>query len=627
MKTKEGILTNCRITNPIIINESFQTFECLLEKGSINEQDFYEDFVPFLKNLITLVEYFEEHTKLIRRAQSILESIINKCLWIDTNLINGIIGEIKVFYSSSSDDANRRKNSLVGAIRSYLKSLVGKTGVANKIHSFMNDYNRIVYSPAFRRLQDKTQVFPLEQHDYARTRLTHSIEVSSIAAQLGNITSIKLFASNNNNKKDIAFQTEKILSCAALLHDIGNPPFGHFGEDSIKRYFEINFDNLELIDYSKIEASKELPEILAPIKISDWASNPIYEQVKSDFTLFDGNAQSFRIAVKTQMYKPNHSLELTASVLGAMIKYPFASNFEREKWGKAKFGFFYSEQEEFEILEKMKVAETNVRNPLVLLLEAADDICYVTSDLDDAIKKNILTYEIFNREITLLRENETIINDEAISLFVDNFEKFYKENEDIAGTTTFGLTMQRMLNDLRIQLIGEASEAFIIQKENILNGINVVNTDDTICSLSPNGKKNKNCYELLECVKSANLVKWLKGLFPKYIYCSRNIIENELKGFEVISYLLAEFVDAILKLEFDKGVITKRSRVKFAKQNRIFQLISPNFVRTFQKEVEHIDKKDILMHVYYRLKLIVDYISGMTDSYAKEVYETLRGIN
>ena len=619
--SKQGILTSCRIASTEIIEDSFQSIELLLKKDTIEDWDFYESFVPFLKNLISLVSFFDIKDERIKKAQYVLETIKTKQLnWLKVSEINYILGEIKAYISSSSDDI-RRKNSLVNSVQKYLSSLKGKTGVSNKIHSFMNDYNRIVYSPSFRRLQDKAQVYPLEQHDYVRTRLTHSIEVSSIAAQLGNITAIKLCSKDNTKKKNVAFQTEKILSCAALLHDIGNPPFGHFGEDAIKTFFEKNFDNLKIIDYSQIDNSENLSIDLPQKKLIDFKPNVSnYEQLKRDFTIFDGNAQSFRIATKTEMYKPGHSLELTAAVLGAIIKYPFPSDYEEEKWGNHKFGYFYSENTEFELLKKMKVAELNVRNPLVLLLEAADDICYVTSDLDDAIKKNILTYEMFVKEI----QKEKVVDDESVRSFIDRFEEFYEKNSYYDDVSAFSLTMQRMLNDLRIRLIGETSEAFIKNYNRILNGIKVVKTDNDCAFLC--SQDEEDCYDLLSCIKSKALVEWLRGLFPKYIYCEREIVENELKGFEIITYLLAELVDSILKLEFDdNGNVTKRSKKRFPKQYRLFQLISPSFVRTFKKEIKK-DGSNKLTHIYYRLKLVVDYISGMTDSYAKEVYEKLRGV-
>ena len=615
MDDKEGILSNNRILNDDLWNDSCSKLKKLLEKD-VDEKEFYEAFVPFLKNLFTLIDCNtleqKKYNKKIGESLNILNTVKNKT---SVNNINNVIGEINAYLKSfiNGNDFLRRKQSTKATMRKYLKNLVGKTGISNKTHAFMNDYNRIVYSSSFRRLQDKAQVFPLEKHDYARTRLTHSIEVSSIASQLGNITAIKLFLNNNQTKKNIAFQTEKILSCASLLHDIGNPPFGHFGEEAIKDFFKTYYDQLKINIYTNDNPQEiTLKELCKNDKVK-------YNRLKTDFTLFDGNAQSFRIATKTQIYKPGHSLELTGAVLGAIIKYPFDSAFSYQNWDKAKFGYFYSEENEFNLLQEMGVACFNNRNPLVLLLEAADDICYVTSDLDDAIKKGILTYEIFNREL-----DKVVKPDKSILAFKEKFNVFFIANGEIAQNNVFELTMQRMINDLRIQLIGEVSEEFIKQNNEILKGINVIENDVDNNKLKYINSQ-KHCYELLKCIKSASLVDWLKDLFAKYVYNNNAIIKNELMGYEIICYLLQEFVDAVLKLDFKHGEINKEIAKRYAKQNRVFSLISPNFIQTFKKEVEKIDDNNILEQVYYRLRLVVDYISGMTDSYAKEIYQILNG--
>lgn len=621
MEDKEGILSNHRIISKELINTSFKKMNLALQAGA-DAQDFYDAFVPFLKNLSTLIECNKfksnKHINTIKDALVILSNIKNNGKYLN-NDISCLIGIISAFCRNHSNIQHytRRQQEAKSAIKSYLTDLIGNTGTTNKIHAFMNDYNRIVYSSAFRRLQDKTQVFPLEKHDYARTRLTHSIEVSSIAAQLGNITAIKLFSYNNNIKKNVAFQIEKILSCAALLHDIGNPPFGHFGEDAIKEFFKENFDNLKVTIYpQKAEQESEIPMN----QLCNNHSKELYTWFKTDFTLFDGNAQSFRIAAKTQIYKPGHSLELTGAVLGAIIKYPFSSDVADSQWGKAKFGYFYSEKEEFDTLCDMNVAKFNERNPLVFLLEAADDISYVTSDLDDAIKKGILTLELFNKELANIDAQ-----DANLKSFKDNFEKYFKENSVHSNISPFELTMQRMINDLRIQLIGEVSEAFIQQYQAILKGINVFECTKGQQTLQSNNT-NEHCYELIKCIKSSSLVEWIKSLFTKHIYKNSNILKNELMGYEIITCLLDQFTDAVLKLEFKKGEVTKESAKKYAKQDRIFSLISPNFIQTFKNEVNNIDEYDI-KHIYYRLRLVVDYISGMTDSYAKEIYQLLKGIS
>lgn len=624
MDDKKGILSNNRIITRELLTDSFQKMYNILEQERLEQSVFLEAFVPFLKNLKTIIDCNDvnrqQYKKYIEKdALDILEKIQEKNILEKPIGMETMIGELKSFISEcnkeNKKDYKRRQQAIQGNLSRILKKLIKVTGVTNKIHAFMNDYNRIVYCSAFRRLQDKAQVFPLEKHDYARTRLTHSIEVSSISAQLGNITAIKMFSNNNHIKKNVAFQMEKILSSAALLHDIGNPPFGHFGEEAIKDFFKQNFDSLSFIVYSENGATETK-------KIGDFFVKRLkrYEWMKNDFTRFDGNAQSFRIATKTQLYKPGHSLELTGSVLGAIIKYPFSSYKANTPWGKDKFGFFYSEKNEFETLKEMGVARENQRNPLVFLLEAADDISYVTSDLDDAIKKGVLNYEIFKKELEAIDEKEEVLKE-----FKDKFEKYYLENTQEVENDAFELTMQRMINDLRIQLIGEVSNAFIEQKETILSGVNVIQKSrGKKKSLSRANKKDEHCYELLDCIRSAPLIEWIRTLFVKYIYSNKSIITNELAGYEIISYLLTMFVDAVLKLDFTSGEI-KDSTKKHAKQKRVFSLISTNFVQTFKEEVKDISDPNSLEHIYYRLRLVIDYISGMTDSYAKEIYQTLKG--
>ena len=204
------------------------------------------------------------------------------------------------------------------------------------VHAFFSDFNRISFSSAFRRLQDKAQVFPLEKYDYARTRLTHTIEVMSVAMQLANLSALKAgYSISNPEKKELAFLFEKCLNCAALLHDIGNPPYGHFGEDAVKEYFKKNWDRLRL-----------RTKTTSRIKISHLhrdVPDEVYAQMKQDFMCFDGNAQSFRLAARTAQYKVGKPLDLTAAVLGSIIKYPCTSLEGRKH---QKFGYFFSEKEE-----------------------------------------------------------------------------------------------------------------------------------------------------------------------------------------------------------------------------------------------------------------------------------------
>lgn len=468
-------------------------------------------------------------------------------------------------------------------------------------HAFLNDYNRIVSSSAFRRLQDKAQVFSLEEHDYVRTRLTHSIEVSSIAIHLANQCALRV------KKKDFSlpFKMEKVLCCAAFLHDIGNPPFGHYGEDVIKNFFVRNKNKFK---YTKYLANGRNEDRKIPKLKSLW----------NDFTKYDGNAQSFRIASTLQEYKPGSPLELTAAILGAIIKYPMSSG----ESSKDKFGYFYSERKIIEDLECLGVYKNSIRNPLSMLLEAADDICYLTSDFDDVVKKNLVTYEDFVFELDKINDQQDVL-----VKFKKDFYKYYSENRKLSFDGPFALTIRRMANDLKLKLIREVSDVFVEKHEKILSGISITDETKQICIAN-----DRHTIELLEAVTSRELIKWIrKNIFQKYVYPCNTIIKDEVAGHEMLSYILNTMCDAVLQLNFNTDengnfLLSKGSNEKKCKKHeKIFRLISKNFVEQFKIDTKSL-KVNSAKHIYYRFRLVVDYVSGMTDGYAKEVYQALKGI-
>ena len=248
------------------------------------------------------------------------------------------------------------------------------------MNEFEKDYNKIVSSSAFRRLQDKTQVFPLDKSDFIRTRLTHSIEVSTVARQLG------IMLSKNRTQyrpadidAEAAEGISSVLLCAGLLHDLGNPPFGHFGETTIGDWFKKHLDDIQ---YKK----KPLREWLTP-------------QMARDLENFEGNAQALRILAKA---KYNSGINLSAAVISTLVKYPTDScSFDRDSSDikKHKLGFFAAEEETLRSISKitgtMDARNRLCRHPLTYMLEAADDIAYATADLEDAFKKNLFTLDEF----------------------------------------------------------------------------------------------------------------------------------------------------------------------------------------------------------------------------------------
>ena len=264
-------------------------------------------------------------------------------------------------------------------IRSFQKS----TTSGDFRTEFEKDYHRIIGSSSFRRLQDKTQVFPLDKSDYVRTRLTHSLEVSSFAKSLSQIVGERIIKEIKDpdfslqNKEDIS----NILQCAGLLHDIGNPPFGHFGETTIRDWFK---RNMELLSYK----GEKIRDYLDP-------------QMLNDFYHYEGNAQAFRLVTKLHFLVDENGMNLTKALLSTLIKYPVSSLEIDKRSGNIKtkkMGYFYADKDNFKNIQNSLELNGN-RHPLTYLLEAADDIAYKTADIEDSMEKGNISYTQLVREL------------------------------------------------------------------------------------------------------------------------------------------------------------------------------------------------------------------------------------
>ena len=235
-------------------------------------------------------------------------------------------------------------------------------------NEFEADYDRIVGSSSVRRLQDKAQVFPLQKNDFVRTRLTHSMEVSAVARSLGK--TIGLFLEKEDGfKRDKTEKLMGMLQTAGLIHDLGNPPFGHYGETAIRNWY------IERILQKSTEEIKK--EGL--------------EQEEADFYYFDGNVQNLRIVTKLQTMNDEYGANFTYGTLAAIIKYPYSStNFERKD---KKFGYFKSEEDIIKRIREKTGLEEGIRHPATYLLEAADDIVYIGDDIEDGVKKGYIPWK------------------------------------------------------------------------------------------------------------------------------------------------------------------------------------------------------------------------------------------
>lgn len=424
---------------------------------------------------------------------------------------------------------------------------------------FENDYGRLISSAPIRRLQDKTQVFPLEQSDYTRTRLTHSLEVSYIASSIAQSIEKFLLKKGEINQEQIGLLSS-LLRVSGLVHDLGNPPFGHFGEKAVMKFFRDYFEENKKTTMSDRE--------------------------KADFVYFDGNVQTLRILSKLYYFGDEFGYNLTYSSLASIIKYPSNSlEGNQDEWkeiAKKKFGYFVTEEKTYNELNK-HLNLNNKRSPVVYLLEAADDIAYSAADIEDGVKLGIIDIykvrEIFHSNLTVNKEVVIKKLDELIAKFL---------SIPIIDTSIIIQQFRIFTQQLMIeQIINTFSERY----DEIMQG--------TLES------------EIIDASKASDIRKAYKQL-QYIVFDDSNIVKKEIAGWEAIYGLLKIFTKATQSKNFQEKGNTYESR--------LYKLISSSY-RYVYSNIEKYENEE-----YRKLQLIVDYVSGMTDSYAINLYQELKGI-
>ncbi len=442
---------------------------------------------------------------------------------------------------------------------------------------FEKDYHRIIGSASFRRLQDKTQVFPLDKSDFVRTRLTHSLEVSSLAKSLGQNISRKIIQEIGDKSFLESYQADvcDILQCAGLLHDIGNPPFGHFGETVIREWFQKNLCNF-------FYHGQSLESLLLP-------------QMKSDFYNFEGNTQALRLVTKLHYLVDEHGMNLTKGLLGTIIKYPVSSLGINKNGGNIKdkkMGYFYAERDIFKDLQK-SLGTAGARHPLAYVLEAADDIAYLTADIEDAFKKGCITFGQLVQELESCGKGEEE-NGEYFRITRALKERYEKAVERGVSQPE-GHAVQNWVVRVQARLITYATESFAINYGQIMEGA--------------------YAHELLYGSLGERLAWALGDIAYRYAFVSRPILKLEIAAETIMEFLLEKLVDAVIY--YDTG-----ERMNDV-QKKMIMLISDNYkaiYRIYSRD------KDEIERLYLRLLLVTDFLCGMTDSYAKSLYQELNGM-
>jgi dGTPase len=429
-------------------------------------------------------------------------------------------------------------------------------------NSFLRDYDRIVFSSAFRRLQNKTQVFPLPGPVFVHNRLTHSLEVASVGRSLGKAVGDALAERYSGESEDFKefykYELPSVIAAACLAHDIGNPPFGHSGEDAIRVFFR----QLEG------ERKKRFEDNLSPNQ-------------QRDLLFFEGNANAFRTLTHNFNESIAGGFRLTYATLASIIKYPSDSlnGFNKTQLVTKKSGFFDPEVNTYKsIAEALNIPQPDItknvfsRHPFVFLVEAADDVCYRVIDFEDAHRLNIISKQTIK---------------ELFLSFFDE-ETGYDSRDRVEATFNSINDDNQKIQFLRAKLIGflifRMRDVFMQHEQELLSGT----LSRSLIDYLPDREKQ--------------LIKKIDAFSVEHIYNHRSVVEIEIAGYNVIGGLLEEFVGAVLNPTNSKS-------------EKLLQLISKQFLISGKPEL-----------LYDDILSVVDYIAGMTDLYAVDIYRKITGI-
>lgn len=414
---------------------------------------------------------------------------------------------------------------------------------------FKRDYDRLTFSAPFRRLQNKTQVFPLPGSVFVHNRLTHSLEVASVGMSLGADVARAIIKREPKYAGTLIEELGTIVSSACLAHDLGNPPFGHSGEKAIQTFF----------------TEGEGQDLKGLVSESLW----------NDLTHYEGNANAFRILTHRFAGRREGGFVMTYSMLASIVKYPFSSYYAGDH---GKFGFFTPEAETFRKVaddlgmirlsadgEPLKYA----RHPLVYLVEAADDICYEIMDIEDAHKLKLISFEKTRELLLAFFDDNTQAN---ILRRIEN-ENITDENEQIVYMRACAIG----------KLENECVSAFLAHEEEILSG-------------SFNSTLIKSISE-----RQRDAYKACSKLAFNDIYKSKPVLDIELGGYSIMETLMRHLIKAIRKPE------------AFYSQQLLRRISSQYEIHSESLET--------------RILAVLDFISGMTDVYALDFYQKLKGIS
>ena len=458
--------------------------------------------------------------------------------------------------------------------------------------SIESDRGRILSAPALRRLQKRTQVFALELNASIRTRLTHSLEVGQNARFIAKtiLAKLKEEGLDKYNLQELENAFISTAEMTSLLHDIGNPPFGHFAEQTINKWIKDNAVGILENFTATSKKTQNLKEIL-----------------RKDICNYDGNAQAIRVITKLQRLNLSYTqiLSVLKYTRGAFEDKPLQE--ERLDYLMKKPGFYYSEKEFIKKIQKTLHVKSGHRFPITYIMEAADDISYLTADLEDSVEKGILSlddvYHLIKKECEA--EEETYL----LEVIQERYNQAKKNDEPYQFSMFFTLVRAKLVTSLVYHVV----DIYLGNHEAVFEG----SFNSALLEYDTNSKYYK-------------AIKILEKISAKYIYQNKHVQTLELQGFTIINGLF-DIYKPLLELSTDDfEQLLEDKKIDCFITMRLIKRISSKQIVAYKNDVKNLDKENKeefrILEWYHRVRLVIDYISGMTDDFALDEYHVLLAI-
>lgn len=461
-----------------------------------------------------------------------------------------------------------------------------------------SDRGRIINSAAVRRLQQKTQVFPLERNAAVRSRLTHSLEVQQTGRFIVQTIFRKLSASQleQYGLTGLERPVESLVEMACLLHDVGNPPFGHSGESAINKWF-----------------AEFLPALTKQLKLAENSNQwRLWQQLTTELQQFEGNAQAIRLV---------HSLlqlNLTYTQVACILKYtrpatePKPDKNDPLSYLKKKPGYYFAEKDFVETLQHSLQMQPYCRHPLSYIMEAADDISYCLADIEDAVEKGIVDVS------------------KLVALLKETFASKEPENRKLKGLKdelAFDDLIESAFNKVNKDktLINRDSEFFVRLRVGIIHPLVQHATRQFIENIEAIYHGNFNRALLEDGSQYHALTKTLKEVAVKYVFNNREVELLELQGYRIIGELLNVYKPLLLLTDTEFWQVLNDETRAFPMESRLLHKLSRKHLAAYKLATAKLPQDDTaaVLERYYRCRLLQDYISGMTDHFASDEYQAL----